>query len=188
MTLQDYILSYEKDGQIVCNLFDYYRDFVQPLDERFKRYDLYQNKTVLCWFKDHEDVNPSMGYINDRHHKGGKVYHCFGCGRTGTVVRLHQILQSQYFNRSLTEEETCKELAMHFGIPLDEFDETAEDDVEAQYIDRMKRIDRVSKLYTSKDYAQNLLEIRKKGNINLADVNAECIKMIASSKYLNNPQ
>lgn len=186
-TIQDYILEYKNDkGDIVCNLFDYYDRYIKPLKEEFKRYDLFSSKLVLCWFKDHEDVNPSMGYINDRQHKGGKIYHCFGCGKTGNVIRLHQLIQSQYFNRELSEVDACKELAQLFDIPLEEFDETAEDDYEAQYINRLRRVRKVKTLYTVQDYSDNLLNIRKKGNVNLADVNAECIKMIASVKYLYN--
>ena len=189
-TIQDYILEYkDEQGNIVCNLFDYYRRYIKPLNKEFGRYDLFENKLVLCWFKDHEDVNPSMGYINDRQHKGGKVYHCFGCGRTGNVIRLHQLIQSQYFDREIDEVTASKELATLFNIPLDDFDETAEDDYETQYLRRIKRARRIKTLYTVNDYANNLLGIRKSHtpkNINLADVNAECIKLIASIKYLYN--
>lgn len=189
MTIQDYILSYKVNNEIVCNLFDYYDRFIKPLKPEFQKYSLGTSKLVLCWFKDHEDVNPSMGFINDRHHKGGKIYHCFGCGRTGNVIRLHQIIQAQYYDKKITEEEACKELAQLFNIPLGEYDEYTEEDYEKRFVEKLKREDELAKRYTLADYTLNIRKIRgsdmpleKKAD----KINSECIKLIASTKFLYN--
>ena len=190
MTIQDYILDYKVNGECVCNLFDYYERFIKPLDNQFKRYSFGVSKLVLCWFKDHEDKNPSLGYIKDSRHKGQHLYHCFGCGKTGNVIRLHQIIEAQYHNKQLTEEEACKELANLFDIPLGEFDEYSEEDYEGRFRYKLIRVDKLSKQYTATDYKRELLEIRKSApnrqltNKELSKVNAECVKMIASNKYL----
>ena len=192
MTIQDYILNYKVNDECVCDMLTYYEKYIKPLDNRFARYTLGVSKLVLCFFKDHEDKNPSLGVIKDKHHKGQYLYHCFGCGKTGNVIRLHQIIEAQYHNRQLTEEEACKELANLFDIPLGEFDEYSEDDYEGRYRQKIIRVERLAKQYTATDYKQKLLEIRKEAkNRQLSDkelrkVNSECIKMIASNKFLLN--
>lgn len=189
MTTQDFILSYERDGKIVCNLFDYYTNYIKPLDQRFKPYDFNTGKLVLCWFKKHADLNPSMGFINDREHRGGKIYHCFGCGRAGNVIRLHQHIQYDYYNRTITEIEACKELAELFNIPLEEIKEAKDDDLEAKYRTKSMRIDEMKSEYTYQDYKYNMIDIRKKGSnglVNLEAVNRENVKLIATIKQLYN--
>ena len=114
MTLTEYILEN-------VSLFDYYDNFITTLDDRFKEYSYNNSKLVLCYFKDHEDINPSMGWIHDKHNRDIKVCHCFGCGRTANVVRLHQMLCSQWLNKELTEKDACYDLAQLFGVSLDEF-------------------------------------------------------------------
>ena len=183
-TLDDYILSYKDGDEIVVDLFSYYENFIRPLDDRFKPYSFYDNKLVLCWFKDHEDVNPSMGYINDRFHKGQKLYHCFGCGKTGDVIRLNQLIESQYHNRELSRKESCIDLAEKFNIDIADFDELADDDYEARYIRKLRQFDMKMKRYTVNDFSHSLLAERITGKPNLDKINSECVKMIATVKQL----
>lgn len=183
MTLTEYILTYTENDKIVVNLFDYYDMVIRPLDDKFKPYSYYNNKLVLCFFKDHQDVNPSMGWINDRHLKGVKICHCFGCGRTANVVRLHQIISSEYFDKELTEKESCLELAEMFKVPLDDFNFLEDEDYEAKYQSNIKRIDKLQNRYSMQEFRNSLLSIREQG-VNLDKVNSECVKMIATIKQL----
>ena len=184
MTLSDFILTYERDGKIVANLFDYYELFIKPLDKRFGNHSYYDNKLVLCWFKDHSDINPSMGWIRDRNHKGVYLYHCFGCGRTGNVIRLNQLIMSQYYNQELTEKESCLDLAVKFDIPIDDFDVTSDEDYDLQFEKRVRKVEGLKSRYTVKDFSDNLLSIRKSGKVDLNKVNSECVKLIATVKQL----
>lgn len=185
MTLRDYILNYkDNDGNIVVNLFDYYEYYIKPLDKRFSRYSYYNDKLVLCWFKDHNDINPSMGYVRTKKSKNIHLYHCLGCGKTGDVVRLNQIIMSMYHGKELSEKESCLDLASKFKIPLDEFSEIADDDFEGRYEINLIKIDKLQSRYTERDFSNNLLNIRKRGSIDLGSVNSECIKMIATKKLL----
>ena len=187
MTLDDYILSYkenETDEVLTVDLFAYYENFIRPLDKRFEPYSFYDNKLVLCWFKDHEDVNPSMGYINDRFHKGQKLYHCFGCGKSGDVIRLNQIIESQYHNRDLSRKESCLDLAIKFNIPIDDYEELSDEDYEKRYLRFLRKFDALMNRYTVRDFSRALLQQRKSGKIDLNKVNSECVKMIATIKQL----
>lgn len=187
MKLKDYILTYEADGKVVANLFDYYEFFIKPLDKRFAEHSYYSNKTVLCFFKDHQDINPSMGYINSRKHKKIKVCHCLGCGRTADVVRLHQLMSSQWMGVELTEKEACLDLAAKFNIPIDDFDELDDEDFEGAYIRNIKKLDKLTDRYTIREFSSALLNLRKNsqsGIIDLSKVNSECVKMIATNKVL----
>lgn len=182
MKLKDYVLSYTRNGEVVANLFDYYERFVKPLDDSFKPYSYYSDKLVLCYFKEHADVVPSMGYIKHRYLKGVTVCHCLGCGRTADVVRLHQIMMQQYKNRELTEEEACREIASIYDIPIED-DVLDEEDYEKAYLRKLRRLDVLSKRYTEREFSQALLRIREKG-VDLDRVNSECVKLIATHKKL----
>lgn len=187
MTLKDYILTYERDGKLVANLFDYYEMFIKPLDKRWEYQSYYTNNLVLCFFKDHADINPSMGYIAHRRLKGVKVCHCFGCGKTADVIRLNQIISSQYYGKELTEKESCLDLANKFDIPLEDFDELSDEDFGAQFERKMRLVDRLSARYTIRDFSSGLLAERKKakdGVVDLNRINSECVKMIATTKQL----
>lgn len=183
MTLREFILTYERDGRIVANLFDYYEIKIKYLDKRFEDYSYYGSKLVLCYFKDHEDINPSMGWRYASQLKGVRICHCFGCHKSADVVRLHQILRKQYDGVDLTEKDSCFELAALFNIPVDEYSELDDDDYDAKYARAFKRVDMLAKKYTRREFSMELLNQRKNG-VNLDSVNNECIKMIATVKQL----
>lgn len=191
MSLEEYILTYRgttDSGEqgLVCNIPDYYERYIKPLDKKFSEYSFYGSRTVICPL--HEDTDPSMGLINHRFLQDVKIYHCFGCGASGTVIRLHQIIQDVYHNRKLSEDEACKELADLFEVPLEEFDDLAEDDYNGKYVAMLKRISKLKDAYTSRSFSQSLLDIRKNSSIDdnerLRLVNVESIKLIATQKKL----
>ena len=167
------------------SLEDYYDKCIAPRDKRFQRYNFRSNKTVLCFFKDHEDLNPSMGYIYHKSNHNIKLCHCFGCGKTANVVRLHQILSSQYDGKELTEKEACYDLALIFNLELDEEAiALSEDDYEGRFNANMKRALRLADHYTVQDFRLALRDIRSAETVDLNKVNFECIKLIATNKQL----
>lgn len=187
MTLREYVLTYSVDDKIVCNLFDYYERFIKHLTERFSKYSYYTSNLVPCFFKDHPDNDPSMGHIKDKRLKNVRVCHCFGCGRTADVVRLHQILNQQYKNRELSEYDSCMELAAMFNIPIEDFEELDEDDYEGRHQRNLQKIDRLAEHYTMRDFSQELMHLRETsvpGEIDLNKLNSACVRMIATVKQL----
>lgn len=182
MQLKEYILTYKEDNKIVANLFDYYENYIRPLDKSFEPYSYYSTKLVLCFFKEHADINPSMGFIKHSRHKDVLVCHCFGCGRTADVVRLHQIIESQYHNREITEQEACRELAEMFHIPIES--DLSPDDFEGMFEQRLRKIRYVSRRYTRGEFSRNMFDMRMRGAVNIDAVNSECVKLIATVKQL----
>ena len=177
--LKDYILE-----QI--SLEDYYEKFIKTLDKRFEAYS-FANKLVLCFFKDHQDVNPSMGFIRSRSNPKIKMCHCFGCGRTADVVRLHQILCSQYFNKELDETQACIDLANMFGIDISDKESLIQDEnLEVKFNAKMKLVSQLSQGYSVQDFKSSMQHIRSADKIDLGLVNDECIKYIATYKHLYN--
>ena len=168
---------------MVCNVFDYYENYIKPLDGSFAPYSYRTGKLVLCFFKEHADVNPSMGYMRHSRHKDVMVCHCFGCGRTADVVRLHQIIEAEYHGRNITEEEACRELCQMFHVPIDE-EMLGEDDHEGAFESRLRKIRYASMKYTRSDFARALMEMRDSGGVSLDRVNSEGVKLIATVKGL----
>lgn len=187
MTLREYILTYAVDDKIVCNLYDYYERFIKHLSPRFEKYSYYTSNLVPCFFRDHPDNDPSMGSIKDKHLKNVRVCHCFGCGRTADVVRLHQILNQQYNDREMTEREACFELAAMFNIPVEEFEELDDDDYEGKYLRNLQKVSRLAEHYTVRDFSQEVLHLRGSyppGEMDLNRLNSACVKVIATVKQL----
>lgn len=187
MTFKDYVISYQEGDKVVANLFDYYDIFIKTLDPKFEQYSYYNQNLVLCFFKDHDDVNPSMGWIKHKTLKNVKVCHCFGCGKTADVVRLHQILCKQYLDKDLTEKEACIELCDMFNIPTEDFEDLSDEDLEKSYIRKLRKVDKLKNHYTIREFSRGILDIReqnKMGEVDLQRLNSECVKMIATVKQL----
>lgn len=190
MSLEEYILTYvgvtdKGEEGIVCNIADYYERYIKPLDKRFSEYNLYSNRTVICPL--HDDTDPSFGLINHRFYSGVKIYHCFGCGASGTIIRLHQLIQDKYHNIKLTDEEACKSLADLFEIDLSDFEEVDTDDYTTKYNRIMKKICNSRGAYTSKVFHDTLLALRQSelsDNDKMNALGTESIKMIATQKKL----
>lgn len=94
------------------NLVEYYNTQIVPLAKKFKPISLDHN-TGLCPF--HGDTDPSFHYW-----KGKGVFHCFGCGFGGDVVKTHIQLRRAYYNEYLNPEQAVKALSLIFNIELDE--------------------------------------------------------------------
>lgn len=178
--IKDYILE-----QI--SLEDYYEKFIKTLDKRFEAHSYLTSKLVLCFFKDHQDVNPSMGYIHSRSNPKIKMCHCFGCGRTADVVRLHQILSSQYFGKEFDERQACTDLANIFGLDLsDKANLMKDESFEDKFNNKMRSVHHLSQGYSSQDFKLAMQQIRSKDKVDLDLVNDECVKYIATHKHLYN--
>ena len=139
-----------------------------------------QWETVLCPL--HDDHDPSLGLMHDRGRPKVMLYHCLGCGSAGTVVRLHQRVESKYHNRELSAHDACMELCKLFDIPIPE-QGVEEDDIEKQYQRKYAMIDKLSKGYTRKTFREELLENRRNG-LDLEQAAFSAVKLIASEKRL----
>lgn len=189
MTLEEFTLTYkDSDGNIVITIADYFERFVKPLSPKFANSSFHTSRTVICCFKDHDDINPSLGTTNHRHLKGVKVYHCFGCGRTGTVIRLHQLIQHEYHNRRLSDKEAALELCDLFGVDASKYREVKDAGAANGYLARMQRADEVLDEYTLAEFKDELRDIRARDGLMLVErghlINSAMIKMIATSKRL----
>lgn len=187
MTLKDYVISYKVNDEVVANLYDYYDLFVKHLDKSLEPYSYYNQNLVLCFFKEHNDINPSMGWIKHKYLKGVKVCHCFGCGRTADVIRLHQIMCQQYLNKELSEKEACIEICDMFNIPIEDFEDLSDEDLEKQYARNLRKVDRLKNQYTIREYTDGIKQLRfssEMGKVDLNKLNSECVKMIATVKQL----
>lgn len=188
MTLQEYVLTYKDEkGDIVISVEAYYDRYVKILDKKFENGSLYVNKTVLCCFKSHGDTDPSFGIMNHRSYKGVKLYHCFGCNATGDVIRLHQRIQKDYYNRGLTDTEACRELCKMFGVAIPTVT-NLEQEYERSYDRNMKKVLSSMHVYTLKEYSREILSVRQDKNLSISEiaakVNKSNIKYIASKKKL----
>ena len=187
MSLEEFVITYERNGEIVANLFDYYEDFIKPLDPRFNRYSFKTGRLVLCFFKDHDDLNPSMGYIEDRKHRGVYRCRCFGCQKGGNVVQLHMKLAKDYASRSLTVREACIEIANFYNIPIEDFENNVKQEEVNPFIKHLKAINKCESLYTTRDFEKDVYKLRQKspmGCVDLNKLNSACVKMIATHKNL----
>lgn len=174
-------MSLERQIVEKVDLYEYYKLYIKPLDKRFASGEYTDDTKVICWFKEHNDINPSMGSIRDKHNKSCRLYHCFGCGRSGNVVRLHQLIELEYHGRRITTNESCLDLANKFGIDIEE--NIADDDIEKRFDYKYRKLDMLQRRYTEKDFRDNLLKIRKEG-VSLDRVNSEVVKMTATVKEL----
>ena len=171
MTLEEYVLTAkDANGRIIINIADYYERYIKPLDKRFATSSYYKKQLVLCCWKDHNDINPSLGSMKHRFYKDVRLYHCLGCGATGSVIRMHQRIQKEYYDRTITEKESCLELCQLFGVDASAYKEVSEDDGEqANFMDRLRRLDKYKSVYTIKDYADELRSVRANSDISIGE-------------------
>ena len=94
------------------DLIEYYNRNVTPLNNKFKPMAINQT-TGLCPF--HIDTDPSLHVWKKKN-----IFHCFGCGFGGDVVKTHMQLRRQHHGESITIEKAVRQLAEMFGIELDE--------------------------------------------------------------------
>lgn len=188
MTFEEFVLTYrDENDKIVINVADYYDNFVKPLDTRFKGHTLTRpGDMVLCCFKDHNDINPSLGTMMDKKHKGVILYHCFGCGAVGSVIRMHQRIQKDYFNRVISVKDACIELCELFKVDYSDYFNTDMSSDNAEFYRREKKCLALATAYTIRDYEKDLAEARgiKNESVKIKAINKANIKYIATSKKL----
>jgi DNA primase len=89
-------------------LEEYYQKKIKPMGGKFYRR---KSGKIVCPF--HEDEAPSMGFLHNK--DGSEIYHCFGCGAKGDVVKMHQQMELVYHDRRISRNEAIKELCTIFG-------------------------------------------------------------------------
>lgn len=92
------------------NAVDFYNTMVVPLASKF-RVMSEGRATGLCPF--HHDTDPSFHYWKKRN-----IFHCFGCGTSGDVIRIYRLLRKAYWQENVTVEQAVRQLATAFGIEL----------------------------------------------------------------------
>lgn len=112
MAIVEYSDNTKKVIELV-NLADYYNTFIVPKGRIFKPVMDGRSVNGICPF--HKDTDPSFHVW-----KSKNIFHCFGCGYSGDVVKVHRQLVFNYERRKLSLEESVKELAMHYNIELTE--------------------------------------------------------------------
>lgn len=187
MGLREFVVGYKgEDGKVLATIEEYYKRQIKPLNPLYKG-DLSVDRTVLCFFKDHPDTDPSLGLIPHKHIKGAKVYHCFGCGKVGDIVQLHKYIQADYYHRIITMERSAMEVAELFGIPISEYKERKITEFDkTDYMKTMSALTRTDNMYNAIAFRDELLKIRKTEGLILQDklslVNRAIIKLTSVTK------
>lgn len=99
-------------------IIQYYNDNIVPLKNKLrpdvKFRPMSESKvTGICPL--HGDSDPSFHYWAK---KG--VFHCFGCGAGGDVIKLHQSISRLYHGENLSRSEATKSLARMYNITIPE--------------------------------------------------------------------
>lgn len=187
MDLQEFVLTYTGDGDSpVINIADYYEKYVKPLSPAFAKSSFHTSNTVVCCF--HDDVNPSLGTINHKHLRGVRVFHCFGCGAAGDVIRMHQRVQYEYHHRRISMDESALELCDLFGVDASTYKNNSEDErKKSKYVDKISRIMSAMESYSLSEFKDEILPARRQ-DITLREkigiLNTATIKMAATKKKL----
>lgn len=178
-SLIDYVIEHEK-----ADIAEYYDKYIKPLDKRFEDSSLVLNRTAICPL--HDDTDPSLGLINHRHKKGVRIYHCFGCGLSGTIVRLHQLVEFKFNKRNLTDKESAEDLCRLLGIDLSKVELADDSRTESSYVKKLRAVKNFTEVYSIRDYERDLLSARKSSNLDemIRRVNSANVKMIATRKQL----
>jgi DNA primase len=93
-----------------------------------------KNYLGLCPF--HSEKEPSFTVSNEK-----QIFHCFGCGASGSVFDF--VMRT----RNLTFAEAVRELANRFGIPLAEEKETAQAKKIREMAERLRQVNTLAALY-----------------------------------------
>lgn len=189
MNLEEYVLTVkDSNGRIIINIADYYERYIKPLDPKFAKSSYFSKSTVICCWKDHNDINPSLGSIKHKFYKGVRLYHCLGCGATGTVIRMHQRIQKEYYDRTIDETQACLELCELFGVDASEYVQVKDIGDQTNIMDRFRRVEQYKHIYTIRDYAFEIQKARSDTSLSVDElankVNVANIKYIATKKQL----
>jgi DNA primase len=108
-----------------------------------------KNYLGLCPF--HSEKEPSFTVSNEK-----QIFHCFGCGASGSVFDF--VMRT----RNLTFAEAVSELANRFGIPLPQEKETAQAKKIREMAERLRQINGMAAEYFSRNLLRNSGEIARK--------------------------
>jgi DNA primase len=97
-----------------------------------------KNYLGLCPF--HSEKEPSFTVSNEK-----QIFHCFGCGASGSVFDF--VMRT----RNLSFAEAVRELANRFGIPLPEEKETAQAKQIREMAERLRQINDMAAKYFSRN-------------------------------------
>ena len=86
------------DYKKIFPIREYYSKFIIPIDSG--RFRLSSGGKMVCPM--HKDHDPSMGVIENT---TGEVCHCFGCGYSADILKLHRDIVRRYKHRRLSERK-----------------------------------------------------------------------------------
>lgn len=86
----------------------YFNKYIQPLKQGLTKINE-GNPRSCCPF--HDETDPSFGWWQEK-----KRFHCFGCGISGDIIRLHQLKSYRYEHRKLDKSEAINELISMYHL------------------------------------------------------------------------
>lgn len=90
----------------------YFNENITPVDPR-RFSPIGDGKvTTLCPF--HKDTDPSFHYWKPK-----KLFRCFGCGKAGDVIFLHQLFSKMYKGVNYTRDEALESLAKMYNVTIE---------------------------------------------------------------------
>ena len=130
-------------------------DIVEVVSEYVNLTRVGSSYRALCPF--HAETNPSF-YV----HPGLKIYHCFGCGASGDVIKFIQEMEG------ITFQEALERLARRAGVDLSAYRSTGSSDyakyvhlyerVWKRYVDELKRSHQAKEYLLSRGFTEEEME------------------------------
>lgn len=141
-------------------ILEYYRKFVQPINS--SRYKIKNDRMMVCPL--HNDHDPSMGIMENG--KYGEIFHCFGCGAWGNIIKLHIGVMKRLRGIIFSHDEAIKDLCRIFSIDYDKLPKEEDINVEDKELLQEIALEEVIEKFDVSDYRNLFLEgKRKKKNI-----------------------
>lgn len=137
-------------------IIEYYEKYVVPLNSR--RYHTKGNKMMVCPL--HDDHDPSLGIIFNK--KRGEIFHCFGCGKWGDVVELHQGVVQRHKGIYMSYDEALRDLCRIFNISYDEIPKPDKSDDASKEIMQEIALAEAIERFDVSDYRHLFIEGKRK--------------------------
>lgn len=97
-------------------IIDYFNQHIATLDTNKFKPMSDARITSVCPF--HSENDPSFHLWKKKN-----IFHCFGCGVGGNVVRLHMLTRQTYHGEKMDRAKTIKSLAQLYNINIEEVSE-----------------------------------------------------------------
>jgi hypothetical protein len=152
------------------SLVDYYNNVIVKLDNKFKPMNEVK-PTGICPF--HSDTDPSLHYWKKKN-----IFHCFGCGFGGDIIKTHLMIKNRYFNTKLSIEQVIKDLSLMYNIVLDE-QEVLEEDIKQ----KLSIFDRVRLNLSDERYKINGFSLSKFTQLNNKVIRANVSERIKAENF-----